>query len=323
MVGKGQPIVNNITAALSPASFWVPDYFCPSAWIEHAPFAFWICEALRPRCFIELGTHYGYSYFAFCQAIDRLGLGTAAYAIDTWKGDEHAGFYGEEVLHLVAAHNTQRYSAFSTLIRSTFAEGLGYFDDNTVDLLHVDGRHFYEDVKNDVAIWRPKLSKNAVVLLHDTNVRERGFGVWKFFEELVAEYPSFEFFHGHGLGIVVIGRQVPPALGFLFEASAETADQVRAAYAALGNALSVRAALCERDREIAALRATLTQRDQAHAETIRETEAQMIPSATINAAPEGISQRADALLTTVRIARAELSKSWLGREILRIGSNEA
>ena len=321
-MAKGQPIVNKITAALSPASFWVPDYFCLSAWIEHAPFAFWLCETLRPRCFVELGTHYGYSYFVFCQAIDRLGLGTTAYAIDTWKGDEHAGFYGEDVFQSVAAHNGQRYSGFSTLIRSTFAEDFGYFEDNTVDLLHVDGRHFYDDVKNDFAIWRPKLSENAVVLLHDTNVRERGFGVWKFFDELAAEYPSFEFVHGHGLGIVAAGQQVPPALSLVFEASPATADQVRAAYAALGNALSVRAAVCERDREIAALRATLMQRDRAHADAIRETEAQMIASATINAGPGGITQRAEALLTTMKTARAELSKSWLGREILRVGSNE-
>ena len=68
----------------------MPDYFCPSAWIEHAPFAVWICDTLRPRCLVELRTHYGYSYFAFCQAIDRLGLGTAAYAIDTRQGDKHA-----------------------------------------------------------------------------------------------------------------------------------------------------------------------------------------------------------------------------------------
>ena len=99
---------SDIGTALSPASFWVPDYFCPSGWIEHAPFAFWVCAALRPRHFIELGTHYGYSYFAFCQAIDRLGLGTTAYAVDTWQGDEHAGFYDESVFRSVATRNNDK-----------------------------------------------------------------------------------------------------------------------------------------------------------------------------------------------------------------------
>jgi len=136
--------LGEIGDVLSRSSFWVPEYICPStpAWIEHAPFAFWICDALRPRRFVELGTHYGYSYFAFCQAIDRLALGTVAYAVDTWQGDEHAGFYDEHVFQSVAVRNNQRYSAFSCLMRSTFEDALEYFEDGSVDLLHIDGRHF-------------------------------------------------------------------------------------------------------------------------------------------------------------------------------------
>jgi hypothetical protein len=218
-----QTVVSDVVAATSSASFWVPNYFCPSAWIEHAPFAFWICEALRPRCFVELGTHYGYSYFAFCQAIDRLSLDTAAYAIDTWKGDEHAGFYDESVFHSVVTQNNDKYSAFSTLIRSTFEDALDYFADGSIDLLHIDGRHFYDDVKQDFERWRSKLTEDAVVLLHDTMVRERRFGVWKFFEEVAAQHPSFQFLHGHGLGVIVLGNRVPAALGPLLEASRKTA----------------------------------------------------------------------------------------------------
>ena len=330
--------MNDVTDALSPVSFWVPDYFCPSVWIEHAPLAFWICEALRPRRFIELGTHYGYSYFAFCQAIARLGLGTAAYAVDTWKGDEHAGFYDEDVFQSVLAHNNQRYSGFSTLIRSTFAEALEYFDDHTVDLLHLDGRHFYDDVKNDFTIWRPKLSENAVVLFHDTNVRERGFGVWKFYDELASAYPSFQFFHGYGLGIVILGQRVPPALAPLIEAPPETADQIRAVYASARQcALGARAALGERDREVGALRATLARHDEEHAEAVHEIEAQRAQLATISAErdrtvaattsatgdspPAEIIQRADALVAAIQTARAELTNSWFGRELLRTGPN--
>jgi len=335
---KGKSIVNDVAAALSPVSFWVPHCFCPSAWIEHAPFAFWICEALRPRRFIELGTHYGYSYFAFCQAIARLGLGTAAYAVDTWKGDEHAGFYDEDVFQSVLAHNNQRYSGFSTLIRSTFAEALEYFDDHTVDLLHLDGRHFYDDVKNDFTIWRPKLSENAVVLFHDTDVRDRGFGVWKFYDELASAHPSFQFFHGYGLGIVIFGQCVPPALAPLIEAPRETADQIRAVYASARQcALGARAALGERDREVGALRATLARHDEEHAEAVHEIEAQRAQLATISAErdrtvaattsatgdspPAEIIQRADALVAAIQTARAELTNSWFGRELLRTGPN--
>src|SRR5216684_4389292 len=176
-----------LKACLSPACFWAPEQLGPQpSWLEHAPFAFWLMEAMRPRTLVELGTQGGYSYFVFCQAVQRLGLETRCYAVDTWKGDEHAEYYGEEVYEQVRVHHDRQYSAFSTLIRSTFDQALEHFSDGTVDLLHIDGRHYYEDVKHDFEMWRPKLSDRAVVLFHDTNVRERNFGVFKLWEELRA-----------------------------------------------------------------------------------------------------------------------------------------
>ncbi len=254
---------------LSPASFWSPEYICQSAWLEHAPFAFWICDVLRPRCFVELGTHHGYSYFAFCQAIDRLALGTAAHAVDTWQGDEHAGFYDEDVFQAVAEQNTKKYAAFSRLIRSTFDEALQNFEDGSIDLLHIDGRHFYDDVKHDFESWRPKLSDNAILLFHDTSVRERGFGVWEFFKELSGSHPTFQFFHSYGLGVLAIG-EAPVALAPLFESSAEEAGQIRTAYTALGNRLSVRlmkdTRLAEQDARLTQQSAQLTQQSAQLAE---------------------------------------------------------
>lgn len=68
-----------------------------SAWYGHVPFAHWIIGAAKPRLLVELGTHNGVSYSAFCEAVVRCGLDTRCYAVDTWKGDHHSGHYGEEV----------------------------------------------------------------------------------------------------------------------------------------------------------------------------------------------------------------------------------
>ena len=226
-----------LRASISTASFWAPEQLGPQpAWLEHGPFSFWLIEALRPRLLVELGTHGGYSYFTFCQTVQRLGLDTRCYAVDLWTGDEHAGFYGEEVYEQVHARNEKLYSGFSTLIRSTFAAALSRFDDRTIDLLHIDGRHFYEDVKEDFESWRPKLSDRAVVLFHDTNVHERYFGVFKLWEELCARYPYFEFTHGHGLGVLGVGSDLPAPIRLLFAASrdASATAAVRNAYSRLG-----------------------------------------------------------------------------------------
>ena len=104
----------------SEALLWMPDYIDEaSAWIEHIPFAFWIMEALGPGCFVELGTHTGVSYLAFCQAAQKLGIETRGYAVDTWQGDEHTGFYGEEVFQKLSQIHDRRYGYFSRLVRTT------------------------------------------------------------------------------------------------------------------------------------------------------------------------------------------------------------
>lgn len=182
-----------------------------SAWWEHVPFAHWLVAAIRPRSIVELGTHNGVSFSAFCEAVVREGLDTQCSAVDTWTGDEHAGHYNEGVYAELKSFHDSRYGSFSTLVRSTFDEALGYFADSSIDLLHIDGLHTYDAVRHDFESWLPKLTDRAVVLFHDINVRANDFGAWKLWRELQERYPSFTFAHGHGLGVLAVGKAVPAA----------------------------------------------------------------------------------------------------------------
>ncbi|GGG36012.1 hypothetical protein GCM10010964_24910 [Caldovatus sediminis] len=227
---------------------WPPAHLAPSAWLEHVPFAFWLVKALRPSCIVELGTHWGVSYGAFCQAVERLGLDTRAYAVDSWRGDAHAGHYGEEVFAAVSTLNAARWSGFSTLIRAEFDAARAQFAAGEIELLHIDGLHTYEAVANDFHTWRDAVSpRRGVVLFHDTNVRERDFGVWRLWRELAEAHPHFEFHHGHGLGVLGLGDDPPAPLAALFEAQTqpERAARLRALFAARGAAVRQRQALAE------------------------------------------------------------------------------
>jgi hypothetical protein len=222
-------------AFVSKASCWLPIIVRESAWLEHAPFAFWLTAALRPRTVVELGVHRGFSYFAFCQAVQRLGLDTRCFAVDHWVGDAHAGFYGEDVYQDVRRQN-RRYENFSQLIRADFSDAAATFADGGIDLLHIDGCHTYQAVRRDFETWLPKLSHRAVVLLHDTAEYRQDFGVYLLWDELRDRHPHFEFMHGHGLGVVGIGSDIPQPVRALFSASASAAasQAIRATYRRLG-----------------------------------------------------------------------------------------
>lgn len=218
------------------------------AWAGHIPFAFWLAATARPRLFVELGTHTGTSYAAFCQGFRALGLGTRAFAVDTWRGDEHAGHYGEEVYTEMSGFNAAEFGAFSTLLRMTFDEALACFEDGSIDLLHIDGLHTYEAVRHDFESWRPKLSPDAIVLFHDTHEFQPGFEVFRFFAELAQTYPHFEFLHSHGLGVIAVSRAGARRLRGLLRPAGTSShpvsrrreameSEVRDHFAALGGAL--------------------------------------------------------------------------------------
>ena len=219
---------------LSTHSFAPSLHIRESAWLEHSPFVFWLIDILRPKKAVELGTHNGFSFLSQCQIAKSIGLDASIYAIDTWRGDEHAGFYSPEVYDNLEAEVRHQYPDLGRLIRSTFADARSEFENGSVDLLHIDGRHRYEDVKEDFETWKDVLSDKGVILFHDTCVRRDDFGVYKFWSEISYTYPSFEFFHGNGLGILLIGNSVPFDLKQLCSDSFEAKKFVREAYARLG-----------------------------------------------------------------------------------------
>ena len=185
-----------------------PTYLAPSAWWQHVPIAYWLVEKIEPKRIVELGTHYGVSFFAFCEAAEAFSPDTFTYAIDSWGGDEHSAYYGEEVFAKVKNYWETKHKHRSSLVRSRFETALEYFEDNSIDILHIDGLHTYESVKHDFETWLPKMREDSLILLHDINVRENEFGVWKLWQELKSNYATFEVLNGHGLGVLMMGKKM-------------------------------------------------------------------------------------------------------------------
>ncbi len=295
-----------------------PGYVAESAWIEHTPFAFWVVDAVRPSLFVELGTHQGQSYMAFCQAIQVMESQCRALAVDTWRGDEHAGFYGQEIMDALRAVHDPKYRSFSQLLQMTFTEASHTIEDGSVDLLHIDGRHFAADVQADFDEWLPKMSDRGIVLMHGTQVRNNGFGVYEVWAQLSTRYPSFEFYHGRGLGVLAVGSSIPGPVRTLLESGQidEGANLLRGFYSRLGSSV-----------------ATQYERDQARQEASRISEldqdishlvAQNVVLSQSMRKQQGDSRRAlDGERKKASTARAELkalkaSTSWKVTKPLRV-----
>ncbi|PYU64966.1 MAG: hypothetical protein DMG49_25345, partial [Acidobacteria bacterium] len=95
---------------------------------------------------------------------------------------------------------------------------------------------------------------------HDTNVRESDFGVWRLWGELKQLYPHFEFVHGHGLGVLGVGKEQVKALRELFESSDEEIAKTRDLFFRLGHRLTVQV---QSNAENETLRQKIAEKEQA------------------------------------------------------------
>ena len=235
-----------------PSHDFKPRLYGVGAWTPHLHFAYDLVATLRPALLVELGVDRGESYFAFCQSAQENQTGTRCFGIDTWQGDQHAGDYDETTYAQVAEHNHSRYAAFSTLLRSNFDDALSRFELESIDVLHLDGLHTEAAVRHDVDSWLPKVQPGGILLLHDVGVREKGFGVWKIWEELKTRGRSHTFPDGPGLGV----WQKPPSAslpGFLeslLSAPNESSDTLTRYYTAQAAALQDKIAQHWRDGSI-------------------------------------------------------------------------
>lgn len=175
-----------------------------TCWDGHRGFSEWLVSHLKPEVIVDLGVDWGFS--TFCFAMPRIGH---VYGIDTFEGDEFTGKTGGYNYDYVISKREKLFMNDNV----TFIKG--YFDDvakewnKPIDILHIDGDHKYESIKNDFETWSKFLSNDGVILLHDTCVESYSgneYGVKKFFDEI--DLPKCTFTHTFGLGVISKNKQL-------------------------------------------------------------------------------------------------------------------
>jgi len=177
-----------------------------TAWKGHILYIYNQIPIWKPETVVELGVYLSHSLSTMAESCRDNELDTKLYGVDHFQGDEHSGFFGRNIED-IATECLSQYDNV-TLIKKTFNEALEEWEkrkDKTIDLLHIDGRHFYDDIKEDFENWLKFVPKGGHIILHDTQVTERDFGIGRYFKELQNEHPEWKFserLESHGLGII-------------------------------------------------------------------------------------------------------------------------
>lgn len=172
--------------------FWKAKHLgSASGTVLHIPFLFWLVETCRPRVVVDLALGEPTAYFAFCQAVERLGLEAQCFARPA-----AVGFSPE-----THAYNEAEYEEISTLLDGDDAAMLDRIPDGKIDLAFIDmaAAGNLSELASD---WSRKLSDNAVLLLHGARNAE---SLPEPLREIGKGQGSFQFDHGDGLCVLLKG----------------------------------------------------------------------------------------------------------------------
>jgi predicted O-methyltransferase YrrM len=161
---------------------------------------------LRPQAVVEIGTHLGGSFWAFCQVAPS---DATLVSIDL-PGGPYGTFAGEAAIPRLRGYGKrgQRLEfilgdSHATETRRSLAVILG---DQQVDFLFIDGDHSYEGVRQDFEHFAPFVREGGLIAFHDIvpGARENVGGVPEFWVDVKGSN-SIELVKDWGQGACGIG----------------------------------------------------------------------------------------------------------------------
>jgi len=118
--------------------------------------------------FIEIGSWKGQSAAYMVVEIINSKKDIKFICVDTWNGSiEHQSYDEISDLYNIFKNNMSPFKSYYTDLRLPSVEASKLFNDNSIDFIFIDASHEYEDVKNDIIHWLPKVKKNGILSGHD------------------------------------------------------------------------------------------------------------------------------------------------------------
>lgn len=184
-----------------------------SPWSGHRRFGYDLINYYEPEIIVELGSFYGCSAFTFMQAIKDNHLKSQMFPVDLWEAKDTFTLndYEQDVYSFFNEVKEKEFSSISVqMLKMTFDEASQQFKEKSIDILHIDGSHNYEDVKHDFELWLPKVKENGIILFHDISdqlLYNKTLGSCKYWKEIKKQYNNTEELqYSWGLGILFLDK---------------------------------------------------------------------------------------------------------------------
>lgn len=125
-------------------------------------------------CFVEVGTYLGRSICSLAEVVERSGKSITLVGIDTCRGSGPEGprqkdYHGAAVnrgggtfagtLHKNVL--TCGYGDRISLVIADSVRAADLFTDASIDWVHLDARHDFESLRNDIRAWLPKVKRGG------------------------------------------------------------------------------------------------------------------------------------------------------------------
>jgi len=118
--------------------------------------------------FVEIGSWKGKSSAFMAVEIANSGKQIDFYCVDTFEGSvEHQNNPELPRLYNIFKDNMKPVEDYYQDMRMSSMEAVKKFQDESLDFVFIDGSHEYEDIKDDIKSWLPKVKKGGVLAGHD------------------------------------------------------------------------------------------------------------------------------------------------------------
>ncbi len=129
------------------------------------------------------------------------------------------GRFDEDLFREISAYMTATYPGIATLVRKDFNDAAAQFDDDPSTCCTSTARTRSKRSATTSTRGSPSCptvpsccSTTPTSPSQNTGEAALRFGVRTFFEGVKAHYPHLEFSHCWGLGVLIVGREAPPAV---------------------------------------------------------------------------------------------------------------